>query len=188
MSVGRQFEKNYRAVLGAVINGLEAQHISYMIVGGLAAAYHGIPRATFDVDLVVAIDGKNLEPLVRTLRRLGFDLRLTLAKELLRIGNCIPTWRPKGPRLDIWLMRSDYDRVAFARRQRVGLWPGQQAWVASVEDLVLSKLIAGRTRDLEDVIGVLEVQRKRLDWTYLQPWAKRLELTKQLARVKAKRV
>lgn len=186
--MGRQFEITYWAVLAKVVQGLEASQIPYMIVGGLAAAYYGIPRATFDIDMVIAVDPKEPEPLVAILRRLQFDLSLDLARQLLRISNRIPTMRPGGLRLDLWLIRSEYDRVAFARRKRATFSPRLKAWIATAEDTILSKLIAGRARDFEDTIGVLETQKDRLDWAYLLSWAKRLDLTKELGQVRRKQV
>lgn len=89
-------------------------------------------------------------------------------------------------RLDLWLIRSEYDREALSRRQRVMLWPGQPAWVVRAEDATLSKLIAGLTKDFEDIIGVLDEQKDQLDWTYINSWAKRLELEAALEQVRRK--
>ena len=138
-----------------------------MIVGGLAAAYHGVPRATFDIDLVVAISPDHLHSLVRTLRAQRFDLRLRQAKQLLRLSNVMPTHHRDGLRLDLWLMRSEHDREAFTRRQLVEVWSGVRAWIASPEDMILSKLVAGRAKDFEDAIGIMSVQSQC--WTARLP-------------------
>lgn len=159
-----------------------------MVVGGLAASYHGIARATFDIDLVIAVDHAALRVLVQELRALGFDLRLRDAQQLLQVSNCIPTFSAKGLRLDLWLVRSGYDRVAFGRRQRGTFWPGRQAWIASPEDTILSKLLAGRARDAEDTIGIITVQQSKLDQKYLTSWARRLDLAEALRCVQRRQI
>jgi len=189
MSLERTFSATtYQAVFGKVIRGLEGRQIPYMVVGGLAAAYYGIPRATFDIDLVVAVEPSNLRVLVGMLRREGFDVTHADAALLLKVGNIIQTTTARGLRLDLWLIKSEYDRMAFGRRQRASLWGRRKVWMVAPEDLVLSKLIAGRAKDFEDVIGVLAEQRDRLETTYMNAWARRLGLTNRLARVRAKRV
>ena len=184
MSVERPVGPTYQKVFARVIRGLETQRIPYMVVGGLAAAYHGVPRATFDIDLVIGIAPQSLKPLVRLLRKLGFDLHLSDAELLFKVGNQLQTINKNRVRLDLWLIRTDYDREAFSRRRRVTLWPGQPAWVVAAEDTILSKLIAGRTKDFEDIRGVVEVQKLQLDWGYLNAWAKRLDLSEALRRLR----
>jgi hypothetical protein len=84
-----------------------------------------------------------------------------------KISNCIPTVHASGLRLDVW--------------------PGRKAWFAAPADTILAKLIAGRAKDFEDAMGMASVCGSRLDWEYVNSWAKRLELTAALARVRAKR-
>ncbi len=42
-----------------------------MIVGSFASAYHGIPRSTQDLDIVVSLDLNSLEPLYSALSAPG---------------------------------------------------------------------------------------------------------------------
>lgn len=187
MSVARGFGAGYQALFKKVIRALESEHIPYMIVGGLAATYYGIPRATFDIDLVIAIEQRQLLVLVKTLQRLRFDLKEDVAQLLLKVGNCIPTIHATGLRLDLWLIQREYDKAAFDRRKRCRIELGA-IWIASAEDTILSKLIAARTKDFEDALGIVEVQQSQLDWAYIHSWAKRLDIAKQLERVKAKKL
>ena len=38
--------------------------------------------------------------------------------------------------------------------------------VATAEDLLLMKLMAGRTQDVSDVEGIVELQKDTIDWDY----------------------
>ncbi|WP_197455699.1 nucleotidyltransferase [Stieleria neptunia] len=52
---------------------------------------------------------------------------------------------------------------------------GHEIFVATPEDLIVLKVLAGRQRDLQDVKGIVEIQGERLDWGYCLAAAKRLE-------------
>ena len=41
---------------------------------------------------------------------------------------------------------------------------------ASVEDLIVHKLFAGRARDVEDAVSVVRRQGQALDWAYIDHW------------------
>lgn len=64
---------------------------------------------------------------------------------------------------------------------------GQQVWVTSPEDLILSKLVWTKQTpselQLRDVRSLLAVQTS-LDWPYINRWAARLTVTALLAEVR----
>ena len=56
-------EDVFRRVIGA----LDQAGIPYMLTGSFASAFHGMPRATQDIDLVIAPTADQLRSLVRLL-------------------------------------------------------------------------------------------------------------------------
>ena len=65
----------------------------------------------------------------------------------------------------------------LARRHRLPLAPGVDAYFARSEDVILYKLIYaqdGRELHLRDVIGIVRVSGPDLDERYLVEWADRL--------------
>jgi len=57
-------------------------------------------------------------------------------------------------------------------------------WFPTPEDVVIQKLRWQRRKDLDDIIGILAVSGKTLDWQYLYGWAERhgtSDILKQLA-------
>ena len=53
--------------------------VEYMIVGAYALAYHGVPRYTGDIDILVRADPENAQHILRALEDFGFgSVGLTL--------------------------------------------------------------------------------------------------------------
>lgn len=55
-----------------------------------------------------------------------------------------------------------------------------EAWIPTPEDVIIQKLIWHRSKDLEDVLGVIAVNYHQLDQNYLRQWADRLNLRQAL--------
>ena len=52
---------------------LNSARVEYLLVGGYAVGLHGYPRATWDMDILVAADPENAEKGVRVLLDFGFS-------------------------------------------------------------------------------------------------------------------
>ncbi len=161
---------------------LDGVGITYMLTGSLAASYYARPRMTRDIDLVVALGAVDTERLIGAL---GADYHADADAIASAIRDARP-WNiihlPSVVKIDL-IPRKDtpYRRIEFERRQRVDL-AGIPLWIASVEDLILSKLEWSREsrseqqrRDIALLLGA------PLDRAYLDAWAARLGLDGLLA-------
>jgi len=52
-----------------IFSGLNRADVYYMVIGGLAVNFHGIPRMTYDVDIMIRLDRDNLKRLSRPLSK-----------------------------------------------------------------------------------------------------------------------
>lgn len=163
-----------------VIDGLEAVKVPYMVVGSLASSAHGKVRGTNDVDVVIAIKADELPALIREFEKdLYADLNMAL--EALRhetLFNFVDFSR--GLKVDlIPLKQHPFDRMQFSRR-RLAKISTSQAWTASPEDTLLSKLRWAKLGDSErqywDAVGIAGVQENTLDIPYLRKWAVELNV------------
>ena len=55
-----------------ILRALNRAGVKYLVIGGVAAIYHGVPRATFDLDLAVWLAPDNLQRLASVMERMGF--------------------------------------------------------------------------------------------------------------------
>jgi len=59
-----------------VIQGLNREGVSYVVVGGVAVVLHGRDRVTMDLDLVISLDDANIRKTVKLLSGLGLKPRI----------------------------------------------------------------------------------------------------------------
>ena len=54
------------------------KRIKYIVVGGLAVNLYGIPRMTYDIDLIIDFEEKNVKKFLFLLKKLGFKPKLSV--------------------------------------------------------------------------------------------------------------
>lgn len=169
------------AVLGATIARLERAGVPYMITGSVASSYHGEPRATRDLDVVIDPEPGALERLVAEFSADGWYVDADVARRALAERtqfNAIDA--ATGWKVD-FLVRKDrlFSLEEFGRRIPAQIL-GTQAWIASPEDTIIAKLewaaTGGSDRQLADVAAVLDIGGESLDRAYIERWVAGLGL------------
>lgn len=141
------------------IKSLNANEVKYLVVGGFAVAFHGYPRYTKDIDFWIWADPENADKMLRAIKDFGFgNLGLTI-EDFLDINNVIQIGREPN-RIDLITQLEGIDfETCFQHRQEAN-FEGVDINFIDVEDLIASKKIAGRLKDLIDV-EKLEKKRNR---------------------------
>jgi Nucleotidyl transferase of unknown function (DUF2204) len=179
--------------LRRVTTALEASGVSYMLTGSLASSMYGIPRATNDIDLVIAPSAEQLRSVVQMFQRLGFTVAPEAATEAWRNRtqfNVIDFAR--GLKADLILRKDrDFSIAEFDRRQTHEV-EGVRLTLATPEDVILAKLewakIGESERQLNDAAGMIKMQSGKLDVAYIENWVERLSLDRQWAAAREKAV
>ena len=165
-----------------VVSRLDAAGIPYMLTGSFASAYHGLPRATQDIDFVIAPTRDQLRAFISRLPSTEYYADEAAALEALdgeSQFNLIDL--RSGWKVDLICRRSrPFSRTEFDRRRRADL-AGLPLFVATAEDVILAKLEwakrGGSARQVEDAAGILRVRRGELDLEYLATWVEQLKLS-----------
>jgi len=119
------------------------------VIGGIAAALYGVPRATFDLDILVEATPENAHRLLEALLDAGIGTAsLTNVDELL--SNEITIFEDRV-RIDVQTSTPGLRFQDAWKRRKTMEYRGQSFYVVSREDLICSKRAAGRDVDLEDV-------------------------------------
>jgi hypothetical protein len=161
-------------LLASIIERLEQAGIPYMVTGSLASSYHGEPRATRDIDIVIDADAGTLSQLVDGLQAAGFYVDRDVAFDALATRSQFNAIGPEASKVDFIIRRDrPFSIEEFGRRQRADLL-GTPGFVTTAEDLVIAKLewaaASGSDRQLADVAGILAIAN-RLDTAYIDQWA-----------------
>ncbi|HJS47451.1 MAG TPA: hypothetical protein VJ773_05635 [Gemmatimonadales bacterium] len=177
-------------LLRTVLAALDASDVPYMLTGSFAAAYHGRPRATQDLDFVVAPTAGRLGELTRRLVGAGFYVDEAAAQDALLHQAQFNAIHPgTGWKVDFIIRKSrPFSRAEFDRRREVRM-EGLAFMVASVEDLILAKLewarLGGSARQLEDAAALARFHRAELDLAYVRRWASALGIEREWEQAEA---
>ena len=162
-------------VLARFAGELKKRNLRYALIGGLAASMRGRIRATEDLDLILLSNLDEALSLVESLGDRGFSPLLEDYETVARSALLIPIIdRASGIQLDLAIGLSGFEQEVVERADPMIL-EGQEIFVATPEDLVVLKILAGRPQDLQDVKGIVEIHDEQLDWEYCLTAARRLE-------------
>jgi hypothetical protein len=167
-----------------------ALQIPYYITGGVAAIVYGEPRTTRDLDIVLAIQREDLDPLVTALESNQFYVPGVDDVKSGRMRTLGITQIETIARADLVIAgQEEFDRIQFDRRESIEMPGLGEFYVVSPEDLILNKLRWGKRSQSEkqwrDVLGILKVQGEMLDFEYLKRWAEPLDVRSDLDRLAA---
>ncbi|MEY3023511.1 MAG: hypothetical protein RJA16_337 [Planctomycetota bacterium] len=132
----------------AVFRSLSVHEVRYLVVGGVAAIVHGVPRTTFDLDLLVEANEENARRLLEALEDAGIGSAALTTPEAV-VGHEITVIKDRI-RIDLLTRIPGIDFLdAWARREMRSI-DGVEYWLISRADLVTAKRASGRPKDLED--------------------------------------
>ncbi len=135
--------------LQAVFASFQSHDVKYVVIGGIAAVVHGIPRATFDLDILIEASPENAQRLLDAL--LAADLgtaAMITAQEL--VAQEITVFKDRV-RIDVQTSTPGITFHGAWQRRETMTYQGQDFYVVSRADLIASTRAAGRDVDLEDV-------------------------------------
>ena len=170
-------------ILGPIIDHLEALGVPYFITGSIAGRYHGVDRGTHDAD--IAFDATRSDFPQQLADRIGDALYVDVPEGAMRQFNAIAA--EVDFKVDFWPIGDDpFARSQLSRRIRGTIF-GRKTWIASIEDLILSKLrwYAASNSELQwrDLTRLFALHRDTLDRAYLERWADDLGLRAHLERL-----
>jgi len=155
-------------LLADLAAALDGAGIAWYLFGAQAAILHGVARLTADVDVTVRLpDGMSNEDAARRLEDHRFRRRVVdpLFIERTRVIPFlhVPTALP----LDVVLAGPGIEDQFFDRVQVRDI-EEVRVRLASPEDLIVMKVLAGRPKDLEDVGSIVAANGERLDGEYIE--------------------
>jgi hypothetical protein len=167
---------------------LNAAGIPYMVVGSFASSFHGVPRSSRDLDVVIDPDPTSLRRLLTDLPADEYYVDRETALDALRrrsqfnVIDMATAWKA-----DLIVRRARPFSIEEMGRRIEGDLSGAHVFVSSAEDTLLSKLEwareGGSDLQLTDAAGILELRGDALDRPYIEHWVAELGLTELWSRL-----
>lgn len=157
---------------------LKAKKIPYMVIGGVANLFWGVPRTTLDIDITIQVKEDSRKRLASEIKH-QYHLRVKNPVAFIEQTNVLPLEDANGVRIDLIFAKLPYEFKAIRRSKPMRV-QGEWIQVCTPEDLIVHKIISDRPRDREDIQGIISSAKDRLNKRYLDPIVK--ELAKALAK------
>jgi hypothetical protein len=163
------------------LKALNESKVKYAIIGGVAAIYYGRARSTMDLDLVVELKEKEIERVVESMLKNGFEVKIDEVKEALKEKTHVTIFLKNSPyRLDLRGIYSSLDEASIKKRKRVRIF-GTPAWIERPEDVVIAKIVYGSETDLQDAKAI--ILNQKLNMKYLFKRAKEEKIIRKLKKL-----
>jgi hypothetical protein len=160
------------ADLGAAFAAVE---VEWFLFGAQAAIVYGVARLTGDVDVTARVPARLPNAaLAEALEQRGFRLRFD-DPAFIEHSRVLPfVHEGTGLPVDVVLSGPGLEDEFFARVGR-HLLDGVDVPVVDVSDLIVMKVLAGRPKDVEDVVTLLRVQEASVELTRVRRTLQMLE-------------
>jgi hypothetical protein len=132
---------------------LNSERVEYLLVGGYAVSFHGLPRFTSDMDIWVRADATNAKKLGRALECFGFRDSKVTSGDFLKADSVFRMGVPPL-QIDILSEVSGCDFTKCFARRIVLKHDEIEISMIALEDLKCNKRSAGRAKDLGDLEGL----------------------------------
>lgn len=140
-----------------------------MVIGGQAVLLYGEPRLTKDIDITLGVGVDQLDRMKAVVDRLGLQYLTERVDDFVKETMVLPLIDQKsGIRIDFIFSFSPYEKQAIERARNIPFGRTQVKF-ASLEDVIIHKLIAERPRDIEDVQSML-LKNPGYDSRYIEKW------------------
>ena len=147
----------------------------WYIFGAQAVVIWGQPRQTADVDVTIRLRPEDALPFWREMEAAGFKLRVSEPEDFIARTRVMPFIHLEtGMPLDVVLAGPGLENIFLQRVVRIRE-AGLELPVASAEDIVIMKVLAGRPKDIGDVRSILQQRIETLDFAYIREMLAMLE-------------
>ncbi len=168
----------FQQLLTKIANALDRLHIGYMIIGGQAVLLYGEPRLTRDIDITLGMGVEGFARIADLVHELALKILVDDPEAFARKTMVLPVIEETtGIRVDFIFSHSPYEEQAITRAREVQ-FGAKAVKFASLEDVVIHKIIAGRGRDIDDVKAIL-LKNPDYDKDYIARWLKEFDRSLQ---------
>jgi len=155
-----------------IFKRLNEKKIKYIVVGGMAVNFHGIPRMTYDIDLILLLEDKNLKKFLGLMKNWGFKPKVPVGimdfadkdkredwiknKNMKAFNLVNPAWAVSE--IDVIIDTPVNYKKASKNLKYINL-QGVSIPTIAIRDLILMKSASDRIQDKEDIKNLRKILR-----------------------------
>jgi len=157
-----------------IFKSFNAKRIKYAVVGGMAVNFHGVPRMTYDIDVILYLEDKNISKFMRLMKEWGFKPKVPVDimdfanrekrenwikhKNMKAFNLVNPSWAISE--IDI-IIDSPVDyKKAVKNLKHINL-QGISIPVISIRDLIRMKRVSKRLQDKKDIENLEKISNAK---------------------------
>ena len=149
-------------LMADIAESLAGRSVRFAVVGAMAAAVHGVVRASLDAAAIVPLNVPEAQALRQSLIEEGYEVALRTGDIDDPIPGLLEIRDRYGNRVDLLLGLRGMDPEFLNRTRQVRLGAATLAIVGR-EDFIAMKAFAGGPVDLADARAVIDLDRESLD-------------------------
>lgn len=154
----------------AIFKKLNEKRIKYIVVGGIAVNLYGIPRMTYDIDLILDLEDKNLKMFLHLMRKWGFKPKVPVGimdfakkekrenwiknKNMKAFNLVNPNWAISE--IDI-VINTPVDYTKASKKVNRIILENVSIPTISISDLIKMKQVSSRIQDKTDINNLRKV-------------------------------
>lgn len=158
----------------AIFKKLNEERIRYIVVGGLAVNLYGIPRMTYDIDLILDLEDESLERFLMLVKKWGFKPKIPVDimdfmieekredwinnKNMKAFNLVNPDWAISE--IDVIIGTPLDYKQARKNAKYIGI-QGVSVPTVSLDDLIKMKENTGRAQDKADIGYLRRVKNEK---------------------------
>lgn len=157
-----------------VFRELNRNKVRYVTAGGIAVNLHGVPRTTWDLDILIDFDKKNIDRFSKAMKALGYRPKIPVTIEDFGIKEnrekwikdknmkVFSLWNPDDPYkiIDVFVQHPIAFEKLYSKRKNVSVGKFTIP-IVSAEHLIELKKIAARLQDISDIESLHRLKRLR---------------------------
>lgn len=174
------------SLLQLVVSRLEKLKIPYVVTGGLAVAYWGLPRSTHDIDIIIEIDSSKVDAILKAFQKDFYISREGIESMLEHNISFSIIHNESGIKIDFWPVdkKDKHKSAEFKRASKENVF-GKKISMIAPEDLIIVKLQwfkdSNSSRHLEDIKSIFKISK--VDLKYIKNWAEKQSTSKILEEI-----
>lgn len=167
----------YKELMAKLSKALSEKEMPYMIIGGHAVILYGEPRFTRDIDITLGAGAERINDILEVVKKINLTALTDDINSFVQKTMVLPVIdNNTGIRVDFIFSFTPYEKEAINRAVKFK-FNEIEVNFASMEDVLIHKIFAGRPRDIEDIKSIILKNRDGIDFNYINKWLKEFEET-----------